>query len=102
MFMCSSLFPSLNRRYRTIPLERAYKAASRPLLDPKFPDIRVINELFARNQRNVEETASAFEPLPRSAFNKGVTFEERRPNRGKIISLAHQLGALTREIARPL
>ena len=39
------------------------------------------------------------ESLPRNAFDEGVTFEQSGPNRGKITSLAHQLGALTRQIA---
>jgi len=68
------------------------------LSDTKFFDIRIKRELFARDQRNVQETPVTFKFLPRNALNKGMTFEQSGPNCWKSISLAHQLGALAREI----
>jgi hypothetical protein len=45
------------------------------LLDAKFFDIRIKDELFTRDQRNVQETPVTFKSLPRDAFNKGMRFE---------------------------
>jgi hypothetical protein len=57
-------------------------------LDTKFFDSRIKHKLFTRNQRDIQETPVAFQSLPRNAINKDMTFEESRPNRRKIISLA--------------
>jgi len=72
------------------------------LLDTKFFDLRIKHELFARDQRNAQETSVTFQLFPRNALNKGMTFEQGGPNGCKIISLADQLGAMAREIAGSL
>src|SRR5271154_4322943 len=72
------------------------------LLNAKFFDIRIKYELFARDQRDVQEISIALSPLPRNSLNKDMTFEQTRPNGRKIISLAHQLGTLAREVAGSL
>jgi len=72
------------------------------LLDTKFFDIRIKHELFARDQRNVQETSVTFKYSPWNAVNEDVTFEQNGPHCRKIISSAYQLGALAREISRSL
>jgi hypothetical protein len=72
------------------------------LLDTKFFDIRIEHELFAGDQWNAQDTAVAFKLFPRNALDKGMTFEQGRPNGREIVSLAYQLGAMAREIAGSL
>ena len=45
------------------------------LLDTKFFDIRIKDELFTRDQRNVQETPVTFKSLSRNALNKDMSFE---------------------------
>jgi hypothetical protein len=71
-------------------------------LNTKFFEIRIEHELFARDQRNVQDTSISLDALPRDALNKGMTFEQRGPNAREIISFSHQLGALAREVAGSL
>jgi hypothetical protein len=72
------------------------------LLDTKFFDVRIKYELFAGNQGNARESAVKFVLFSRDALDKGVTFEQGRPNGRKIVSLAYQPGALAREIVGSL
>jgi len=72
------------------------------LLDTKFFDIRIKHELFAGDQGDAQEIAVALKLFPRNPLDKGMAFEQGRPNGRKIISLAHQLGAMAREIAGSL
>jgi hypothetical protein len=72
------------------------------LLNTKLSDIRIEHELFARDQRNVQKISVSLDALPRDALNKGMTFEQRGPNGRELISFAHQLGALAREVAGSL
>jgi hypothetical protein len=71
-------------------------------LDTKFFDIRIEHEPFARDQRNAQEISISFERFPRHALDKGMVFEDGGPNGREISSLAHQVGAMAREIARSL
>jgi len=48
------------------------------------------------------KTPLAFESLVENASNKGMTFQQRGPNRREVRSFAHHLGAQLREIVCPL
>ena len=69
------------------------------LLDAKFPDICIKDELLACDQGDLQERPITFKSFSRNALNKAMTLEQGRPHCWKIISLAYQLGALAREIA---
>jgi hypothetical protein len=69
------------------------------LLDTKFPDICIKDELLACDQGDLQERPITFKSFSRNALNKAMTLEQGRPHCWKIISLAYQLGALAREIA---
>jgi hypothetical protein len=64
-------------------------AVARRSSDEKLPDIPVEHELLARHQRDVEDDMPvAICNLLWSAFNERVTFEQRRPNKRKVIAAA--------------
>jgi hypothetical protein len=72
------------------------------LLDTKFFNICIKHQLFTGNQRDVQKAPVTFQFLPWNSFNKDMSLKQGRPNRRKIIALADQLSALTREIASSL
>jgi hypothetical protein len=92
--MFSLIFPVEHRAHS--------RCAVFTLLDTKFFDVRIKHELFAGDQGNAQETAATFVLFPRNALHKSVTFEQGSPNSRKIVSLAHQLGAMASEIAGSL
>jgi hypothetical protein len=71
-------------------------------LDAKFLDVGIEHELFAGDQRNAQQASVALKHFPRNAFDKGMVLKQGGPNGRKIISLAYQLRAMAREIARSL
>jgi hypothetical protein len=68
-------------------------------LNAKFSNIGIEHQLFACDQRNVQETSVFLFSFSRNALNKDMAFEQGEPNRRKIISPAYQLCAPAREIA---
>jgi hypothetical protein len=70
--------------------------------DTKFFEICIKHKLFTCNQRDVQKPPVGFQFFPWNALNKDMFPKQGGPNRRKIISLAEQLGALTREITSSL
>jgi hypothetical protein len=70
------------------------------LFDSKLLGISIKHDLFPRGQKDIHETSSMLKSLPRNTLNKEIPLQYGGPYNRKIISLAYQFGAMSREIAR--
>lgn len=66
---------------------------SRLLSQAESPGIAIIDEPFPRDQANLQNTPVAVEFLLRDPVDERMAFEQRLPDRRKVVPLAHHFGA---------
>lgn len=69
------------------------------LFKAEFFSIPIKDQPFASDKPNVQQTPRAADPLVWDAVDERMPLELGRPDGREIVSLAHHLGARTRQIA---